>query len=342
MLIMDSDLLQSGITCTGLSNAVINVNAIGGTPGYNYTLKNIQGSSITQASSTFPSVGPGTYIAIVKDENNCADSIRINIPAFTPSTDLVVIDSANCYGTNTGAIKIYPQPADRSPYTFSLNNGAAQVFNVFYNLTAGSYQIVVSDTNNCKDTLNVSIGQPDSIDGRVWLNDTLLPLDSIVITSNDYANFTKFSNNPWLVTFSPPIQYSAYTDTLVKIQPQHSLTYTVTIYMDSNNRDCFIQYTGLIVVLEVPELPNTITPNDDGFNDVWKIDLVKFPNADIAIFDRWGEVVYTSNNYINDWGGTDQKSGKRLPDGTYFYILKVPSKNNAIYKGDINIVDAKR
>ena len=162
------------------------------------------------------------------------------------------------------------------------------MFNTFNNLTAGVYQIIVSDVNNCIDTLNVSIGQPDSIDGRLWLNGILLPDDSINLTSRDYANFTRLSNSPWSVTFSPAIAYTVYSDTLVQVQPRENLTYTVTIYMDSNSKDCFIQYKGLIEILDIPEIPNTITPNGDGFNDVRKIDLIKFPNPVVTIFDRWG------------------------------------------------------
>ena len=60
------------------------------------------------------------------------------------------------------------------------------------------------------------------------------------------------------------------------------------------------------------------------------------------IFDRWGEVVFTSNNYTNDWGGIDQRNGKQLPDGAYFYVLKIPSLNNQVIKGNINIVDSKQ
>ncbi len=342
-LVLDSNIIQGNITCTGRNNAVMALNVVGGTPPYTYDLLDINTlANISQAQNIFNSLASGSYTASVIDSNGCTTDLRVNIPGFVPQTDSLVVDSVKCYGNNDGLIKIYPEPADRNPYSFSINNGLPQVFNTFNNLTAGVYQIIVSDVNNCIDTLNVSIGQPDSIDGRLWLNGILLPDDSINLTSRDYANFTRLSNSPWSVTFSPAIAYTVYSDTLVQVQPRENLTYTVTIYMDSNSKDCFIQYKGLIEILDIPEIPNTITPNGDGFNDVWKIDLIKFPNPVVTIFDRWGEVVYTSSDYNNDWGGVDQKSGKKLPDGTYFYLLKVPEQNNAEYKGNINIVDASR
>ncbi len=342
-LLIDSNLLQGGITCFGRTDAVLNVTAIGGTPSYIYNLVNLTTSnSISQSGNIFNSLGAGSYVVSVIDSNGCLDSLDVNIPPFVPSRDSIVVDSVQCYDANSGVIKIYPLPADRSTYTFSLNGGAPQVYNVFYNLSANNYQVIVADANNCKDTLDISIGQPDSIDGRVWLNDSLLPRDSIILTNRSYANFTKMNANPWTVVFSPPVPYIVNTNTWVQIQPQVSETYTITIFMDSFDKACFVQYTGYIDVLDLPELPNTITPNGDGVNDTWKIDLIKYPDAVVTIFDRWGEVVYTSTDYNNEWAGIDQRNGKKLPDGTYFYILKVPSQNNAVYKGDINIVDAPR
>ena len=341
-LVVDTNLLMHGITCFGRNDAIISVDAFGGTPQYTYTLQSSTGSPITQNDSLFANVSVGTYTVMVSDAQGCTDSLHFTVPPFVPSRDSIVVDSVHCYDGNGGVIKIYPLPADRNPYTFSLNGGTPQVYNVFYNLTANNYQVIVSDANNCMDTLNLSVGQPDSIDSRVWLNDTLLPRDSIILNNRDYANFTKLSSNPWMVTFTPTTPYTVYTDSLVQVQPLQSLTYTVTIFMDSTDKGCFIQYTGFIDVMVLPEFPNTITPNGDGINDVWKVDLTKYPNAAVTIFDRWGEIVYTSTDYTNDWGGIDQRNGKKLPDGTYFYLMKVPSQNNAVFKGDINIVDAPR
>ena len=342
-LIIDSNLLQGGISCTGRNDAVISVTATGGTLPYIYGLVNLNTSVVTtQSNSIFNALGPDSYIITVTDSNNCSKSFDVNIPVYSLDRDSLVVDSVPCYAGNGGAIKVYSIPADHSPYSYSLNGGIAQASNIFYNLPANTYQIIVADAHNCLDTLSAVINQPDSIDGRVWLNGDLLPKDSIILNSVSYANFTKLSTTPWSVTFSPVIPYTINTDTLVQVQPRQSLTYTVTLYLDSNDKGCFIQYTGFIDVLVIPEFPNTITPNGDGINDVWKIDLIKYPNADVTIFDRWGEVVYASTDYNNDWAGIDQKNGKPLPDGTYFYLLKIPSQGNAVYKGDINIVDAPR
>jgi len=66
-----------------------------------------------------------------------------------------------------------------------------------------------------------------------------------------------------------------------------------------------------------------MSPNRDGINDVLFIsDIDKFPNSELKIFNRWGNIVYQTTNYQNDWNGT-WKNNQELPDGTYFYRLRL-------------------
>lgn len=72
-------------------------------------------------------------------------------------------------------------------------------------------------------------------------------------------------------------------------------------------------------------IPNGITPNGDGLNDVWTIthsDACK--NISITIYNRWGNIVYEDANYLNTWGGTNQ-NGEKLPQGTYYAVIKLDS-----------------
>jgi gliding motility-associated-like protein len=60
-----------------------------------------------------------------------------------------------------------------------------------------------------------------------------------------------------------------------------------------------------------------ITPNSDGANDVFTIS--NLPDyTEIIIFNRWGNVVFSSDNYQNNWDGKDN-SGRALMDGVYTY-----------------------
>ena len=62
------------------------------------------------------------------------------------------------------------------------------------------------------------------------------------------------------------------------------------------------------------------SPNGDGVNDFLVIDgLDKYPKHKLEVYNRWGNLVLNTKNYKNDWGGT--WTDKRLPDGTYFYVI---------------------
>ncbi|WP_343703286.1 Calx-beta domain-containing protein [Chitinophaga sp.] len=80
--------------------------------------------------------------------------------------------------------------------------------------------------------------------------------------------------------------------------------------------------------------PNVFSPNGDGKNERFIIGGVeKYPGAKLQVFNRWGSQVYRSNDYRNDWNGSD------LNEGTYFYILEVKKPDGIkTYKGWVLIV----
>lgn len=81
---------------------------------------------------------------------------------------------------------------------------------------------------------------------------------------------------------------------------------------------------------------NILSPNGDGQNDTWVIsNLDKYPYNKVTILDRNGKVVYTKENYKNDWDGTFRTG--ILPEDTYYYILEL-GKGLSPLKGFISIV----
>ncbi|WP_433830070.1 PKD domain-containing protein [Flavobacterium anhuiense] len=67
---------------------------------------------------------------------------------------------------------------------------------------------------------------------------------------------------------------------------------------------------------------NEFSPNDDGQNDYFYIDCIdQYPDNQLEIFNRWGNLVYYKKGYNNTWDGKEENSSKTLPEGTYFYIL---------------------
>ena len=65
-------------------------------------------------------------------------------------------------------------------------------------------------------------------------------------------------------------------------------------------------------------LTNIISPNDDGSNDILRFNNESLlPDSKLTIFNRWGDAVFTTENYENDW------SADGIPGGIYFYVLEV-------------------
>jgi gliding motility-associated-like protein len=72
---------------------------------------------------------------------------------------------------------------------------------------------------------------------------------------------------------------------------------------------------------------DVITPNGDGVNDNWVIDGIHlYPNNLVQLFDKWGDKVYEKASYNNEWYGQG-KDGSSLPDGTYYYVIKLNEAN---------------
>jgi gliding motility-associated-like protein len=70
-----------------------------------------------------------------------------------------------------------------------------------------------------------------------------------------------------------------------------------------------------------------MTPNGDGVNDTWRvINIENYPNAMVVVYNIWGNEVFRSRAYKNDWNG--KRDGDLLPEGSYYYqiYLTSPSK----------------
>ncbi len=80
--------------------------------------------------------------------------------------------------------------------------------------------------------------------------------------------------------------------------------------------------------------PTVITPNGDNYNDALSIYCIEsFEGSSIQIFNRWGETVYESMDYKNDWEGT--YNSEPLPVGTYFYILTMNDEGKTKHNGHV-------
>ena len=76
----------------------------------------------------------------------------------------------------------------------------------------------------------------------------------------------------------------------------------------------------IVKVFDKLQIPNVFTPNGDGINDKWEIDLLdSYTECRVDIFNRYGQIVFHSIGYEKPWNGTYKN--KPVPAGTYYYII---------------------
>ncbi len=129
---------------------------------------------------------------------------------------------------------------------------------------------------------------------------------------------------PSTIVWTPPIYLDdPLLDNPIVNFPQVSTWYYVTL-TDSNG--CTAIDSMWVEVLPDIIIPDGISPNGDGLNDTWILDFLdQYPGVpvEINVYNRWGEVLFISDqNYADDWGGTSKK-GHRLMAGTYYYTIKI-------------------
>ncbi|MFD2733415.1 hypothetical protein ACFSSE_17025, partial [Pedobacter alpinus] len=134
--------------------STVTLTGTGGTGNLQYSLD----GTTFQASNTFANLTAGTYIFIVKDENNCIKTFPINLtePA------LLTLSGANtpilCNG-ETSTVTL-TSTGGTGNFQYSLDGTTFQASNTFANLTAGDYTFTVKDENDCIKTFPINITEP--------------------------------------------------------------------------------------------------------------------------------------------------------------------------------------
>ncbi|MBI2721204.1 MAG: gliding motility-associated C-terminal domain-containing protein [Bacteroidetes bacterium] len=96
------------------------------------------------------------------------------------------------------------------------------------------------------------------------------------------------------------------------------------------------EYNDIILPTIIPEI---FTPNNDNYNDGFKIDYLEFQDKDflVQIFNRWGNQVYQSTQPNFEWNGTYKNQS--LPSSTYYVLITATKKDNTpfMYKGFLQL-----
>lgn len=157
-----------------------------------------------------------------------------------------------------------------------------------------------------------------------------------------------FANNPILsdtnitIPVSPQVSETTINDTINWVKMSGSVTAAGgEKYLLIGNFEGFLNQDGGVYTYiddvsvylcddTIPQpkelkIPNVFTPDNDGVNDVFEIDSLP-QGAEVSIYNRWGALLFESNNLNIFWDGRT-KSGAPVPDGVYYYIVKIPGSD---------------
>jgi gliding motility-associated-like protein len=119
------------------------------------------------------------------------------------------------------------------------------------------------------------------------------------------------------------------------VNPPSDTRYRLTV---SSNVGCGISTDEVEVkVYDRLKIPNTFTPNGDGYNDVWEIDLLpNFDQSVLEVYNTAGQLVHRNVGYSKPWDGT--RNGAKLPAGTYYYVIDLKASKTDKITGYITII----
>jgi hypothetical protein len=156
---------QKNVSCHGRSDGHLVVHGTGGW-GNNF-LYGLQPDQLTY-DGTFGKLLAGLYTVYIKDELNeiFSDTVRITEPAVL-SASMQLLNNVSCNGKSDGGFNLDIQGGTQ-PYFVSLNNNLTKTPGTgISGLPVNTYHVLVSDTNQCRTSIDVSITQPDPLGIRL-------------------------------------------------------------------------------------------------------------------------------------------------------------------------------
>lgn len=168
---LTTEIIIHDVLCKGDDSGSAVLTSSGGTPQYSYNWSNGDTTNYQTALTA------GTYTITITDFNSCQkiETVVINQPTETLSFTNE-ITNIGCFGASTGLINTNTT-GGTPPYLYlwynSTNNVLSQTSAQISNIPAGNYSLIVTDYNNCSDSANVTIIQPDPFQNQINTVDIL-------------------------------------------------------------------------------------------------------------------------------------------------------------------------
>jgi gliding motility-associated-like protein len=273
----------------------------------------------------------GIYTVVASNSSGCTGSATVNIVMKPlPIVDIQAINEF-CKGKT---VLMQANGGNIASYTWS--GGGTNITKT--TTEGGTYTVTVRGTNGCTNT------------------DTHVLVQNPLPTPNAGADFSAYPGAPFQLNatgggdyqWSQPTSGTSNTlSNLTDYNPTGVIYETQTyniIVTDAKGCTASDQITiTLGEVLECLGQSEGITPNGDGYNDTWSIGCLAYFKNKVQIFNRWGQPLFSAQDYghpgVPVWEATE--NGVPVPDGTYYYIITITTKDTnkpSVYKGNVTII----
>ena len=282
-------------------------------------------SALANPNHQYDNAGSFTVELTVTDDNGCEESTT-RIIEYAPAPQSVAIAQSATNGC-------HPTPIVFTNNSTPLN----QDFNVLWDFGDGNTSTEISPIHVYElpgvYSVSLSIESPlgceaaDNFPNLITILEspsagfTFTPAE--LTTTNPTIMVTDASLNAtnWLYQFSnqgtstSPSPSFTFRDT-----GQQQIVQIVTA--PSGCRDTTVQFVDIIPFVEW-HMPNAFTPNRDGVNDIFigNGNLLGAENFVFTIWNRWGELIFETNDFTQGWNGQKNNTGRDSPLGVYIYVV---------------------
>lgn len=283
--------------------------------------------------------GTETYTFSATNNHGCTYEQTVNVIAtqgpiaVTPEVVYYCGTAVNVNGSisNPQAGTDYSYTWSPAEFVSNPNNANTQVNNIDEEVVL-TLTVAPSDAPECASSSDVLVSIPEEPVGfEPQFLEGCLGQTLFYIVPDQPAGWD-YSITWYNITGEEPVIASDNE----ALQATQSGLYEAIIEM---NDPCQYQASGqvdvLLEVCELGEIPNIITPNNDGTNDRFYIEgLEFFPGSTLKVYNRWGTMVFESENYRGNWSPSEDEAS----EGTYFFILTVAFPDSAeTFTGDLTI-----
>ena len=299
-------------TCESTFDGAIDLSLSGNASGFNYVWSGPSGFSASVLDLNGISIGD--YNLTVTDQNGCFDTVSASV-SFNTNIDVVAAgDTFLCSSANSIFISAIASSNASVKYTWYDTDGF-----IYGNLPIAqvtpkegvTQYVVEAAAGLCVAYDTVQVTYSGFVRADAGPDREITKGDEIEIGGNPTSllgDSTFWSPSTGILTST------AESNPLVS--PSENTTYEVLV------RDPFgcFAIDSVLVTVNPLEINDGFSPNGDGVNDGWQLPIVEdYPNILVDIYNRWGQLVFSSVGYTIPWDG--RYKGKDLPVGTYYYVI---------------------